>query len=42
MFFCRDFKLIDLEITNNLIQKLGGKIDQFTNKKKNQFKFNHK
>ncbi|CAD8148838.1 unnamed protein product [Paramecium octaurelia] len=42
MFFCRDFDLIDLEINNDLILKLGGKIDDVTNKKKNQFKFNHK
>ncbi|CAK93279.1 unnamed protein product (macronuclear) [Paramecium tetraurelia] len=42
MFFCRDFELIDLEINNDLILNLGGKIDDLTNKKKNQFKFNHK
>lgn len=42
MFFCKDFQLIDLEINNDLILNLGGKIDDFTNKKKNQFKFNHK
>ncbi|CAD8064321.1 unnamed protein product [Paramecium primaurelia] len=42
MFFCKDFELIDLEITNDLILKLGGKLDIIINKNKNQFKFNHK
>ncbi|CAD8068318.1 unnamed protein product [Paramecium sonneborni] len=43
MFFCKDFQLIDLEITQELILKLGGKMDELTfKKKKNQFKFNHK
>ncbi|CAD8089219.1 unnamed protein product [Paramecium sonneborni] len=43
MFFCKDFQLIDLEITKELILKLGGKINELTFKKnQNQFKFNHK
>ncbi|CAD8163796.1 unnamed protein product [Paramecium pentaurelia] len=42
MFFCKDFELIDLEITNDLILQLGGKLDIIINKNKNQFKFNHK
>ncbi|CAK73846.1 unnamed protein product (macronuclear) [Paramecium tetraurelia] len=42
MFFCKDFEIIDLEITNDLILKLGGKLDIIINKHKNQFKFNHK
>lgn len=35
MFFCKDFELIDLEITNDLILKLGGKLDIIINKNKN-------
>lgn len=42
MFFCKDFELIDLEISNDLILKLGGRLDLLSNKHKNQFKFNHK
>ncbi|CAD8095644.1 unnamed protein product [Paramecium primaurelia] len=39
MIFCKDFKLIDLEISSNLISLLGGKIN---NLRKQQINYNYK